>query len=1308
MHYSRVWIFAILLTVFTTELDAKKGGGHRRDNDKRGRGKNENRGRSATVYLPPVSGQRIRLGGENRTFTSGNIEVFVRNKWGIVCDDAWEIDDADVACRQLGFSGGAEKVTVSAEFGEGSWNGTDILMDDVGCNGLEQNILTCNYEYPSNCITLEAAGVVCQSNTGCPEGWIAGSESCYFLSKIPTTQKKFAVSKCANIGGHLVNIETETENHFLSSLFVNTPEPIVIGGIKKGKTWMWEKVERSLSDNYRRKRSSRRHGSRPKGDSRAPRHSGRTSSSSSYESIVQVSIDYFKWFPGWLPGNKKAEPSGKKSEKCLFLKNSFDHPDKSVGEVNVGYLYWSDDVCLRKKRRMRNGFRYLCERPKEETEVEGRLPVSSAEECYRDTGTEYRGTQANTEKGTECIKWSDSKKHTPEKFPDKGLEGHNYCRNPDGDVRPWCYVNNEGTFGFCPVPRCQDQDVEQVPMTTRAPVVTTTSAPECPDNKFYCAQSVKCISEQWHCDHEHDCDYAEDEADCDYKISQFDMTANRGILSNHVKETFMGSSNETCAKLCLSRISYVCRSFAFEPEDRSCQLSDVNTETTVVPFIWKYKSFVYELVSQRECEGMFTCDNGRCIDHTLVCNQHDDCNDLSDELLDTEECRSKDNVEVRLVGEEEQAGRVEVKYLGEWGVICDDNWDNKDATVICNMLGYKGATAMATGHSKYGSGNGNFLLDEVDCTGIEDSISECKHNGWKVNDCRSFEVAGVVCQAQKACASSQYSCGNGLCIEASQVCDGTCHCNPQCEDENGDGESDCRSAALEIVNGPVTGSGRVELVRNGLRGTICDDSWDNNDAAVVCRMVGYRYGEAVSGGTYGEGTGAIWLDDVECIGTEMSLSNCRMSNWGVTDCSHSEDAGVICSNTPPQTETPQIPGGSVKIYLEDGLVEGEGRVEVDNNGERGTVCDDSWDDNDATVVCKMLGYSFGIARVEAYYGPGSDRLKVMLDDVECLGTETSLLACRHAGWGTSNCAHGEDAGVKCYSGEDDNGEVDTGSSDVLSGVTCGLRPLESQSRKKREEPGGPGERELDSPPKFERIIGGFTAAKGFYPWQVGVRRLVSMGIYGHWCGGTILSEHWILSAAHCFSDLSKGHIVVRTGDHDNKVEDDFEQEFELEYLINHRLYDESTYDYDIALLKIKQKDGAGIKFNDHVQPACLPEQTTEYVDGQKCHVSGWGKTESGYQNLLKSARVPIIGDDTCQILYKDITDKMVCAGYLAGGIDSCAGDSGGPLVCDINGRYTVMGATSWGAGCAEANAPGVYTRVTEFIPWIKSTIKLYS
>ncbi|XP_060570455.1 uncharacterized protein LOC132728801 [Ruditapes philippinarum] len=1190
----RFLLIFLLLVVCLLSIGAKKGHG------RRGR----NQGRSAIEYFPPVSGQRIRFGGGNRTFMSGNIEVYLRNKWGIICDDSWGIIDANVACKQLGFTRGAVELTETSYFGHGSWNSSDILMDDVDCLGQERNILTCNYEYPSNCITEEGAGAFCKENTGCPTGWIAGDESCYFLSNITTTKNKFAINKCANQGGHLVNIETEAENHFLSNLFAHIPgEPIIIGGIKKRNHWMWEKVERS---SFRKKRSPRR-GARPKVSSRTSRQS-----TGSSESITQTSIQYFKWFPGWIPGNENMEPSGKKSEKCLFLKSSFPHPDKGQGEVDVGYLFWSDDVCLRKKKRMKNGFRFLCERRREEIDSQTTFPTRSAiQECYRDNGVDYRGTHANTEKGTNCINWADSSKHTPEKFPDKGLEGHNYCRNPDDDVRPWCYVDNEGSFGYCPVLQCDNVQVEEEPLTTTTPVITTSMSPECPDDKFYCAQSAECITQLWHCDYENDCNFNEDEQDCDYKVNQFEMTLNREIRSHYIKETYIGLSNETCAKLCLSRTSYVCRSFAFYREDRSCDLSDVNTRMETLPYTWKNNSCIKYFMEFRfsrlvayvtycnivtDCDGMFTCNNGRCIDLALVCNHHDDCDDLSDEQVDIEACRTTESIEVRLVGgTEEQEGRVEVKHLGQWGVICDDDWDDRDAAVICNMLGYKGRTFI------------HYALYIL------------------------------------ACTSSQYSCSNGLCLEASSVCDGICHCNPHCEDENGDGEYNCRTTQLHVVNGNVTGSGRVEIIRNGLKGTVCDDDWDNNDATVVCKTFGYRYGKAVTEGAYGEGTGAIWLDDVQCTGLEESVLNCEKSNWGVTDCSHAEDAGVICTNTPPSS--PDYSGQSLEIVLEDGNTENEGRVEVIYNGKRGTVCDDKWDDNDATVVCKMLGYRYGVARIEAHYGPGSDRLTVMLDDVECIGTESSLLACTHAGWGISDCGHGEDAGVKCYGLEDDGDQIDTGDSDELSGFKCGLRPLESKSRKKREEPDGRGEAVLGDPVKFARIIGGFTATHGFYPWQVGVRRLISDGQHSHWCGGTILSEHWILSAAHCFTELSKGHVLVRTGDHDNKVEDEFEQEFALEQMISHVLYDDNNYNYDIALLKIKRKDGSGIKFTDHVQPACLPEQTTEYISGQKCHVSGWGQTENGYQNLLKSAKVPIISDQTCKLLYKDLINcdkKCLC------------------------------------------------------------------
>ncbi|WAQ97274.1 NETR-like protein [Mya arenaria] len=1135
----------LILVIFSTTL-AKKGRSNRHGGY---------HGRTAVVYLVPPDGRRIRLGGEqNRSLYAGNVEVFQRNQWGGVCDDEWNMLTGSIACRQLGFTSGVERVTTQSVFGKGSISSFNILLDDVQCQGAETSLLGCDYKYPSNCHNGELAGVVCKPNT----------------------------------------------------------EPILTGGVKDGSSWMWETVERFQSPaSFRQRRA-------PKLRSGGRRTGGH---SSTIERTVQVSIDYFKWFPGWLPGNINAEPSDKRNEKCLYLQSSFAHPDKSVGPQWVGYMFWMDEVCKRTNRRLKSGFRYMCERPREVNETkQSPQEKDVTQECYTGNGDSYRGTMAHTEKGTPCIYWALSNKHTPEKFPDKGLAGHNHCRNPDSDSRPWCYVDHEGHFGFCPVPECSDAH-SVTTTTTPSPTV----APECPDNKFYCS------------------------------------AGNNGIVTMRqtVRET---RTNETvCAKICVVRESYVCRAFSYDVEERKCDLSELVELPGLRIYSWNYASSVFELPSQiGDCAGQFNCTNGRCVDYRLVCNMEDNCGDFSDE----QNCGAGEDVEVRLVGgDNEQSGWVEVRYLGKWGVICDDSWDKNDAAVVCSMLGYNSLYAEAIGHSKFGEGNGQFFLDEVNCSGSEASIADCGHRGWKVHDCRSFEVAGVHCHDQK-------------------------------------------TVSLKLKNGTES-SGRVEITRNGVTGTVCDDSWDNNDAIVLCKMLGFRFGEARAGGSYGLGTGPIWLDEVECTGEEMSLMDCPSSNWGVSNCDHAEDAGAFCSNDLPQLPTlppDEIgPVGPVVVQLVDGPDASAGRVELIVEGRQGTICDDEWDNNDATVICRMMGYSSGEAKVEGRYGPGSDRLEILFDDVDCDGTESSIVKCGHPGLGINNCAHGEDAGVVCYTEEEYGDQTEE---QEESDFICGRRPREFRSRKKREKP--MEEKQLAPPPKFERIIGGFTASKGFYPWQVGVRRIIEPDYHSHWCGGTILNKHWILSAAHCFQDLSKSAILVRTGDHDNKVLDDHEQEFELEEMISHPRYDDNTFDYDLALLKVKRKDGAGIKFNEEVQPACLPQEDTPYVVGEKCHISGWGKDEYAYPNMLKSARVPIIDDATCIRLYKTISPNMVCAGYLAGGIDSCSGDSGGPLVCEVDGVYTVMGATSFGAGCAEANAPGVYARVTAFLPWIMDTIQQFS
>ncbi|NWH51418.1 DMBT1 protein, partial [Fregata magnificens] len=163
--------------------------------------------------------------------------------------------------------------------------------------------------------------------------------------------------------------------------------------------------------------------------------------------------------------------------------------------------------------------------------------------------------------------------------------------------------------------------------------------------------------------------------------------------------------------------------------------------------------------------------------------------------------------------------------------------------------------------------------------------------------------------------------------------------------------------------------GIVEIYHYGGWITVCDDSWDLNDAKVMCRQLGC--GSAVSAPSsayFGQGSDYIYLDDVHHTGSESSLFQCRHGGWGVHSCGHQEYAGVVCSATallsPPCT---QLSRGfvhhvevlhihaSADLQLVDGRHRCEGRVELYYGGEWGTVCDDFWDISDAQVVCRQLG-----------------------------------------------------------------------------------------------------------------------------------------------------------------------------------------------------------------------------------------------------------------------------------------------------------------------------------------------------------------
>uniref|UniRef100_K7FSL6 Soluble scavenger receptor cysteine-rich domain-containing protein SSC5D n=1 Tax=Pelodiscus sinensis TaxID=13735 RepID=K7FSL6_PELSI len=328
---------------------------------------------------------------------------------------------------------------------------------------------------------------------------------------------------------------------------------------------------------------------------------------------------------------------------------------------------------------------------------------------------------------------------------------------------------------------------------------------------------------------------------------------------------------------------------------------------------------------------------------------------------------------------------VEVLHDQQWGTVCDDDWDLTDAGVVCRQLGC-GTVLSAPGAAQFGQGSERIWLDDINCKGTEAALSECTARPWGDNNCNHGEDASAVCSAE---------------------------------------------IPLRLVNGPSHCAGRVEVLHDQQWGTVCDDDWDLTDAGVVCRQLGCGTVLSAPGvAQFGQGSGRIWLDDVNCTGTEAALSECTARPWGDSNCNHGEDASAVCSalglsfvdnnagqaplppTQPLLVPTNSTPPAEIPLRLVNGPSHCAGRVEVLHDQQWGTVCDDDWDLTDAGVVCRQLGCGTVLsAPGVAQFGQGSGR--IWLDDVNCTGTEAALSECTARPWGDSNCNHGEDASAVC-------------------------------------------------------------------------------------------------------------------------------------------------------------------------------------------------------------------------------------------------------------------------------------------------------
>ncbi|TTG02110.1 Deleted in malignant brain tumors 1 protein [Bagarius yarrelli] len=379
---------------------------------------------------------------------------------------------------------------------------------------------------------------------------------------------------------------------------------------------------------------------------------------------------------------------------------------------------------------------------------------------------------------------------------------------------------------------------------------------------------------------------------------------------------------------------------------------------------------------------------------------------------------------VRLTaGPHQCSGRVEVFNKGSWSTVCDADFNQQNAEVVCRDLD----CGIPVKFLEFSHGKDQVWTAKLQCEGNEPSINFCPTSS-SVNhlNCSDDNDVGLICSGH---------------------------------------------TVARLINGMDLCSGRVEIMYLEKWGTVCDVGWNMRAAEVLCAQLGCGTAVAlVEVDWFGEGNGHIWADVFDCQGNETHLSQCHITSWSRATCSHKQDSGVICNGSSLVFYDGQarLSGGSecqgeLEVYfrqdwrrvlwdswnLSDSSVLCRqlgcgpvinnsfsrsntvnnhtfprsirlvssggvcaGRLEVFHRGSWGTVCDDSWDIKDAQVVCRQLQCGDALTtHIPAWFGPGTG--SIWLNEVECEGNEMSMWNCRFQLSEEGECGHQEDVGVVC-------------------------------------------------------------------------------------------------------------------------------------------------------------------------------------------------------------------------------------------------------------------------------------------------------
>ncbi|CAI8054869.1 Fibrillin-1, partial [Geodia barretti] len=952
----------------------------------------------------------------------GRVEVCIGENYGTVCDDNWGITDASVVCYQLGFSRYGAIAVSSGAFGDDV--GSAVLYS-AGCSGIETEILSCSVSYSGTC-SQHSAAVICQGSRAFPRAEFGEGSGMIYLEGI----------ECAGDEEALLNCPMELELGFSSCdhsrdagirCYACVDGAVRLGNgssSNEGRVEICYNVEygNSLFNPHSSWRVWQGNGSillddlMCSGDESSLLECLNDNDIGSHdcshgedagvrcEGSINVSApDYFS--EGISPGLMSlvnCSGTEKGVIECDHMKNLQGitcDPAGVVCQVDVvASNCTTGDVRLVGSA---NG-------------DEGRLEV-----CVNGAWGTVCSDQFDTNDASVACQMLEGFNGTSPEILTSGFE--------EGSAAP--EILTSGFEEGSDINECvEDTDT----CDGNATCSDTEGGYECECNigysggGFSCSNINECDVDTDMCDSNATCSDTEGGYDCKCNVGY----SGDGFSCSNINEcdvdTDMCDSNATCSD---TEGGYDCK---YINECFNASVCDENAEC-------------YDTAGSYEC----TCFSGYTGDG-YTCQDIDEC--LTHPCDENATCTNNNG---------SFSCQCNTGYVGN-GSLCI-HYENTPADQTCfvpvdrihecgsNVSSEKTCEAMGCCYNSSADINCYYPSDVDEC---DLELHNCHTLAYCVNvedgftcTCKSgYTGDGLDCENVDECTLGTDTCDteHADCIDSEGSYSCTCHTG-----YTGNGEiCSCLNGSILLLNGSDISTGFTEgtvlVCFNNVYGTVCDDYWDELEAAVVCRQLGLTSsGNSISIGraAFGEGSNySILLDQLMCTGNENSLLDCAAGEEvGSHNCDHSEDAGVRCEAVCEEGDVRLSLEGNIldSVYQNENIDENyfikdelaRGRVEVCIGGNYGTVCDDNWGITDASVVCYQLGFSrYGAIAVssgafgddvgfpcipQAELGEGSGM--IYLEGIECAGDEDTLLDCpMEVELGFSSCDHSRDAGIRCY------------------------------------------------------------------------------------------------------------------------------------------------------------------------------------------------------------------------------------------------------------------------------------------------------